>query len=1006
MRLLLYSNNKWIEPEFDRESNELSLDWHYGSLESPADYIGEYAYDFKLPRSQKNNELFNKYYRVDGLVDPATFDPAVKLPYNIVSDRGRVISTGTAYIQLIDQSYYRMYLSGALHTIFSKALNSGWSTSTAAEDEDYYLLPEYIKIDQNGDYTANPLMNADLMYYNWRWYNRDFDWYDFITSASIYSSDNWSKIVANNIVSWIPTHQGALDDFDKDKWLYKASDGSTQEYTMFMKTPGEPGMQFQLADDPTEYQMAEFRIYNQQPAVYVKRLWEWYQDRFEDITGYTLTLDPGWYNQENPYIKDLFYTLPKIKKNFIYQSEDVTLDAVNTSETCGIYKANWSQAYANTIHTTNYIYFPENYQGGEITVNWFPWINGSTGVCYWNWYDQCFLVTIKVVGADGTIKYQRKHAMLVIPWPSDGTPLNPSSDVMQWAQNSSNADEFHYMRTASDWNDSSHYYFQYVFADEVGKSYDFTFNCVCEDTDHIEVETRLHSVNGQYPWYTGYHTTDVDDDNIFSWWDDVFGGTYHRGDPMSPTFVFNTTLQCRCTAYGESKSYESRSNSPLSMERLFESEKPFPILLKYSKYMNLVWVVDDYNKNVTVYERSQHFYECMNENGTSLPSTGDDSLSVTGILDISEKIDCSSDVQVKPIDWGYQYLNLNFEPSGADWLKDYNEKWKRSYGSKTLKTINKRSGNAQDMFCNGDNDTVVEACDISPFYIPISTVMSYKPIAYRSDTLLNNLSDGGTADVHGQFVFRNPNERWSSDLYSGYRTNVNGVLLSDDTIYEVNEQKYFYHGNKIGTDKATTYKPVFSPVHTPSNSAFWFAFPRTAYAPLNYAQDTYLVYEKWKNYLMEIYDINNKTLSCKVHLSDTEYNRIKLNPLVKIDNCVYIMVSMEGYNENSDWIKCTLKQFGSIEGLTAGAMAGEGGDVEGNIWLWDDETPVYFDDNNTMRIGDGYRLPDIPRPYEPLVPDEPIPNIPATIDKVRRYSNSGLGVLDTDYVSDRINILQ
>lgn len=989
MKLLLKINNEWKSPEFSNDSNELFLDWHYGNIESPADYIGEFSFDFVLPRSQKNNEIFNHFYRLDGIVEPTKFDPAIKIPYEIHSDRGQVISSGTAYVSIVDKENYRVYLSGGLHTVFQKALNSGWDTATAEENDEYYLLPEYIKLDADGTYTNEPTVNAKMVRYNW--INNDCHWnwrsIEEASAAGYIAPLQRNLIIPNEIVGWIPTHQGQVSDFDKSKWLYNFN-GQPMEYPIFSDTVNEI-QNWPLSDDPTEYQMAEFRSYNQQPAIYVKRLWEWYQRHFEDMTGYTLTLDNNWYNEDNPYLKDLYYTLPKLNNYQVYTDDGVILNDDDTSEAVPIPDKDPDEnEYVPGIDNTkfkNIIYFPQGYRGGEIKVNWFPWLNGDfSGVgslLIWDWYRQCFGVTIKVVSQNGTVKYQRTHGMLMIPVPADGTPLIPSDVLLGYVSNrySYNFDEYHYYNYTGTTNTNSQYFFQWTNSSTIGQGYDFIFNCVCDDTDHIEVETQIHTITGghHYPFNLAYRTSDSSN------------GYYRRGEPVQPAYM-KVYIQGKATAYGISKTYNLKSGSPLTLERLFETEKsPFTVLLKYSKFTNLVWVVDDDNKNVIVYQRPQHFYECMNEVNTSLPDLGDANIKMTGIVDITPLVNYGDEIQMKPIDWETRNLSMNFEKSEADNLKEYQEKWKRTYGTKILVTDNRRNNDVKEMFCQGDNDTVMEAADISPYFIPISTAFERKPVAYRADTLLLNVKEGKSANLHGQFVFRNENGRWKPELYSGFRWYVNGVIISDDAQHEVNNQKYYYHGNLFTGDLTTTIKPIYSPVNTKKNAAFWFAFPRTAYAPLNYALDTETLYDLWKNYLIEIYDINNKTLVCNIHLSDSLYRRLKINPLCQIENTVYIMMSMEGYNENSNWVKCTLKQFSTIQGLTGGAERTAEDADDGLVWLWDDGTSIWWDNGVTITIGDGSVVANPVRYYDVLVPDLADPALPATVAQIVDTGNNG-----------------
>lgn len=994
MKLLLQINNRWVEPEFGKDTNELSLDWSYGSLESPADYIGEYALDFLVPRSQHNNRLFDKFYRTDKKVDPVTFDPAIKLPYNIVSDRGQVISSGTAYIQTVDKDNYKMYLSGALHTIFSKALNSGWDTAKAEEDDEYFLLPEYIKIDKNGGYTSNPKINADMVYYNWRWGDsRNESWSDFVSSLSILSDTNLTNIVSNEIISWIPTHQGTPDGFDTDQWMYSDSNGVEQCWPIFSKDGNELGIPLQIADELREYQMAEFRSYNQQPAIYVKRLWEWYRDSFQAMTGYSLVLDDNWFNDDNPYLKNLFYTLPKLKRNYTLGNPMINYDETVESNAAA-FPQTFSQSGVNNVIATSTFTFPQGFHGGDFKINWSPWLNvpnGHAGWYYWNYYDCCFVVTIMVKGSNNAIKYQRKHAMYVIPWSNETSALAPRPALVTWAQ--ANTDEQHYMRYTRGFNTTNRHNMQWVFADEVGRGYDFLITSILEDGDYLEVVTQVHDVSKKFPLVTGFYTEDS------NWWEELWGNTYTNGEPNGYYYDYPMSLQTNVNVVANSQDFEIRSNSPISLERLLESENPFSILLKYTKYTNLIWLVDDYNKNVTVYGRPQHFYQCLTAD-SELPSTGDSAVQMTGIVNLTEYVDTSKDVVLTPIDWGNKYLYMNFEEADADFLGDYHSKFKRTYGSKMLTTPNRRSDETKEMFCNGDNDTVYEACDVSPYYIPIGTAYDYKPLAYQADTLLLNSKDDNTsgADIHGQFVFRNPNGRWNPRVYENFRKNLNGIIISDDSAYEVNNQKYYFHGSKgIGSDRYTIYKPVFSPVNTVRNAAFWFAFPRTAYAPLNYAQDTSTLYDRWGSYLSEMYDISNKTIQCNIHISDSMYRRLKINPLVQIDNSVYIMISMEGYNENSDWVKCTLKQFSSIEGLTAGAIPQGGGTSDENLWQFDDEEYIAFDDAVNIRVGDGTgRIIEPLRPYEPIITEDPVPQLPEKVSDIIRTQGNDNALIPID----------
>lgn len=975
MRLFFKINNNWVEPELDRTSNELSLDFHYGNFENPADYTGEYAFDFIIPRTQNNDKLFNQYFRMDSVVNPESdYDPSVKLPYQIISDKGNVISTGTGYIQKIDKKNYRAYLSGALHTIFTKALNSGWNTTKAEEDSEYYLMNDYISY-KDGQYNHPPLINALTVYLNWGNNNPTFDYHVSETTrdnSGTTGEDAKQSVLCADTICWIPTHQGAMEGINTDKWIAyqgRATSGQQQLFPMWSYYSSGISGTFPLGEDPTEYQMAEFRSYNQQPAIYVNKIWQWYRDIFPEMTGYTLELDEGWFSQNNPYLRYVLYTLPKLKRNYVLSGDDVTEDEQNISPQCQLPTSTSSQRVPgiNNVNVTNTFTFPTGFRGGDFKVEWFPWINSNTAILgFWNWYDQCFRVTITIKDSGGNIRWQRRYGVACCPWGigDAGAAVGPSNDVKNWMNNTSNCDEWTYMRYALDWSTSTCYYMQYVFASEVGEGFPFNFTCMCEEGDYMEVKTEIHSVNNKYPFTSSWRSAS-DHQSTYP------NGYYY----MTPTW-----LQTQVHAFCVSQNFEIRSNSPVTLPRLFNAESPFSVLLKYSKMMNLVWVVDDENKKVKVYERAQHFYDCMS-NWTTLPQTGSPKVPITGILDLTENVNYSKDVVMTPIDWNDKYIYMNFKETENDYLAEYNKKWKRTYGSKMLESVNKRTSTTKNMFNNSDNDTIYEAADITPYYIPIGTCYENAPMAYKADKLLLNSKEGNTktADNHGQFVFRGPNQSWSSRMYENFRPSV-GVLISDDDRIEINEQKYYYHGVKLPQDYQIVTKPNFSPLRVSSqtNISLWFAFPREAYAPINYAQNTTTIYDKWSSYLQEIYNVNNKTVELYIHLTDVMYKRLKLNPLCQIDNCVYIMMSIEGFNENSEWCKCTLKQFSSIENLISGADDRDSQYDSERIWLFDNDeyTPIAFDDDVTLLIGDGRPF----QPIEPVVPviidPDPVPVVP------------------------------
>lgn len=83
---------------------------------------------------------------------------------------------------------------------------------------------------------------------------------------------------------------------------------------------------------------------------------------------------------------------------------------------------------------------------------------------------------------------------------------------------------------------------------------------------------------------------------------------------------------------------------------------------------------------------------------------------------------------------------------------------------------------------------------------------------------------------------------------------------------------------------------------------FWDTFGVPAevyngYLPSNI--DSYCVYNRWRNYLNEIFNVHNKKVTCYVRMSYPEFINFKFNQLFVIDNCTFLVNKIIDFNPNS-----------------------------------------------------------------------------------------------------------
>lgn len=79
---------------------------------------------------------------------------------------------------------------------------------------------------------------------------------------------------------------------------------------------------------------------------------------------------------------------------------------------------------------------------------------------------------------------------------------------------------------------------------------------------------------------------------------------------------------------------------------------------------------------------------------------------------------------------------------------------------------------------------------------------------------------------------------------------------------------------------------------------------------------SYSVFNRWKNYLNEIFNINNKKVTCYIRMSYPEFINFKFNQLFVIDNNVFLVNKIMDFNPNStEPTKVELLQISDVKNL-------------------------------------------------------------------------------------------
>lgn len=912
MTLSLYIDGAWRDCESDVNNNSLVMNWEFDSLDDPAKYYSEFSYTFKLPRTRYNDNLFSNEWRLDSIT--SHFNSPIK--YRLLNDKQEVISVGIANVSNWSEKEYQVQLNGSLGVAFKRLLSSGW----AATDDPEYTLFEDPLAWNGSDYTADLRLDKNLVACSWALdslvpYFSLSDlrshYSTLLTDYSLASPYTTQMALASSIIGFMPMTQGRYKSFDSTKWT--TSNRLKPVFNTISSTTD-----IDLGDGLNEWQMSEFRSYYQTPYVYVQKLWDLYKEKCESMTGYRLVLDERWYNENNLDLKDVVYTLNNLGATLPEKPE--ANSSVNTSTTSNVtLPSNAASDYDDykitglASNTNQYLYSGYYTVGTNQTIEEvieipmkftnpdnviMPPIIPQFGAKAYNSGNPIY-ATYDILDSNDNVLASsvRPYTLVPLLQTRDFTeewehPLREAfetiSDVICFYYDGEglleNKSEFNFGRVqlTARWKNSGN-------SQQVRVRWWLRFA-------YDWVPTKVYSYDDgnmyKVPWYNGYTGGDA-----------------------------NGRIRWEITADRQTNIYDpARSGSKLTMSRLFKDLQPFQILLKYSKMYNLVWAIDDWSNTITVKRKYDFFYDCQGR----LTDRGFGSPSYNGFLDITDRIDLNKGYTIEPKAFNGKSVTLGFKESGDMYSKKYKDKFGKQYGDIILYTADTSSSETIQAFNKDENNTLyspIVATDIVSPRDKVETLLSTKYAQYETLPYPSNqTSEGEQANVFGQFFFRNPLIAVPNNEFAHYKqSGTPYVIITDDDATEIADQVYAWHSANDGVKVFNL--PQFFEHNRSISTCLWFGEPREMYydVPQQVLDTEISLYSKeWARYLDDSYSTQNKLLTCYAYIDGQIYSRLKVNPLVKIENCIYLLQKME-YSEQNHYGKLELRQIFNLDDLIADA---------------------------------------------------------------------------------------
>lgn len=355
--------------------------------------------------------------------------------------------------------------------------------------------------------------------------------------------------------------------------------------------------------------------------------------------------------------------------------------------------------------------------------------------------------------------------------------------------------------------------------------------------------------------------------------------------------------------------YSGVQGSTVSTDDMFDTTTTQgDVLLSYTKLFGLLY---DVNKdgNIVIKSRNKYFEGYK-------------------ILDWSDKVDYSKDISIKPLTFDTRYFEMKYSSGNTFYESNYSNKFGLDYGEKKINTGYAFNFDVKDFF--EDNlfvNTVISADIRRSYSIDASTGnLTYTvlepipmPALYKKDGETKS-----SADTKYNLLFR---KSYADSRYDGY--------VSCDASTMLNEAKgggeyCWWDKGSIGLDN-TGYlcqsaiqngsgMPVFS---TYSRGCSWyFGLPRLLYDG-TYGDEyeyTDTIYSKfWQRYIEEIYNVNNRILTCYVKLSWIEILNFSFKNFVTIDGVLYHPNKLMNVNPLSDNpVQVELIKVSDITAYTSG----------------------------------------------------------------------------------------
>lgn len=862
------------EIELDK-SVEFAITKQFEDLSDPTKIINDWSKSVSIPFTIKNNKTFGYIYRVDRLITTPEngytggligmyFDPLKKLDFRLEYN-SHVIMVGYAKMtdvkQVSGKGTYQITLFGELGKVFQEMKKITFDTTT--EEPEYLIHGE--------DYVAE-YINKELVYDSWTTAAQEhLTLYPRKYTVPGGAEINHPAYNVTDIIGFAPNNS-FNNEFDSSSIQRGEKYSSSFKDILSDSFEAVTGVNIDsvLSEGLLPREIGEYRSYYQLPFVFWNKLFQMFQYKAEEVTGYTFELDSSWFNEHNPYWTNLVYILKQLDIN----KQEGSTNYYNAQS--------WHWTWQGDTRTSMNVWdvvIPT-------TTETFPFVQEFE-----------LRPTVLEVGNDYSVKVKYVLGMeLMDEGSSDPYSLRINKD------NALNISVFLYKSDGTTLVQQD----DFLICDNeyTGDTSSYKLSNVLKYGELIREGTypnrkKYIKISPIVEYILqNYYSAEYIIKLGANWVSDTYrfmtkfteSDDYTFGNPYT---VLEQTNQSLLSAQ---KDISKRTNTYFIFNDLWDnSVNIFTEIIRYCKQYRILISVDELSKKI-YFKTYKTFFS---------------NLGTDEILDWTDKIDKSKDFIITPVTWENKYILFNYVDLDSTLSNDYKEKYGVNFGEYKLATDYNFNNSVKNLF-EGAKQSIINTDNVLSW---IKLKQNEIIFSFPNELFIYNKdNDKKPIDLFGSMFFHNGlyNFTQEEQLY------LSAPYISDDSSFQAKTNKYFY--NITSPLYVSTY-PYLDIIRTNTNNSeekylSIFNTPSENYTYLNNYADSKGIYNLfWETYLNERYNVQNKKITCYVNFSVIDFNNFKWNTLIKIDNQICIPNKIYDYNIGRD--VTTKMEFITVQDISA-----------------------------------------------------------------------------------------